>query len=114
MAELRAAGRDPSKGGDVGKRRGAKNSQRMKEQKEWEAEHSTEADPEVFEREILPRLQGASLGTIAKSTGLSEQYGSLIRRGLKVPHERHWEALRQLTLLDERSKLPRRQSASTP
>lgn len=104
MAELRAAGRDPSKGGKVGKRRGAKNSQRMREQKIWESEHGFQAEPEVFKREILPTLQQVSLGAIAKSTGLSEQYCSLIRRGLKVPHERHWENLRHVrTTIDERA-----------
>lgn len=96
MAELRAAGKDPSQGGEVAKRRGAKNSQRMKEQKSWEAEHSTEADPEMFRRDILPKLRGVSLGVMANATGLSQQYCSQIRRGLKMPHEQHWEAFQRL------------------
>lgn len=96
MAQLRAAGRDPSKGGRAKEKRGRKNSQHMKVQAAWEAENGTGADPEVFRREILPHLQDMSLGMLAKATGLSEQYCSLIRRGLYVPHPRHWETFRNL------------------
>lgn len=98
LAELRAAGRDPSRGGEARKKRGQKNSQHMKDQAAWEAEHGIEADPEVFRREIRPQLQEVSLGVMAKATGLSEQYCSLIRSGLKVPHARHWSALRNFHL----------------
>lgn len=101
MAELRAVGRDPSRGGEAAKRRGAKHSQRMMEQKTWESEHGSLADPELFQCEILPRLQDVSLGAMSKATGLSEQYCSVIRRGLKVPHPRHWEALRSGLLTRE-------------
>lgn len=38
-------------------------------------------------------LQDVSLGMMAKATGLSEQYCSLIRRGEYVPHPRHWASL---------------------
>lgn len=96
LAELRAAGRDPSHTREARKQRGAKNSQRMKEEKAWEAEHGSRADPEVFVHEILPKLQGVSLRVMATATGLSEQYCSQIRRGLKVPHHRHWSSLKCL------------------
>jgi hypothetical protein len=68
----------------------------MQDQAAWEVEHGTDADPEVFRHEILPQLQEVSLGRMAKATGLSEQYCSLIRRGLYVPHQRHWTTLRIL------------------
>jgi len=96
MAELRAAGRDPSQTREARKQRGANNSHRMKEQRIWEAEHGVAADPEVFTRNVLPLLQGVSLGAMAKATGLSQQYCSLVRRGLKVPHSRHWEDFRRV------------------
>jgi len=79
MAELRAAGRDPSNGGSAKEKRGRKNSQHMKDQAVWEAEHGTDTDPEVFRQEILSHLGGVSLRAMAKATGLSEQYCSLIR-----------------------------------
>lgn len=97
LTELRAAGKDPSKGGQVAKRRAAKLVQRMNDQAAWEAEHGTEADPMVFEQETLPHLQGITVRTMAKATGLSELYCSLIRRGRHVPHERHWETLARLS-----------------
>ncbi len=65
----------------------------MQDQAAWEAEHGTEANPEMFRREILSRLQDVTLSVMAKATGLSEQYCSLIRRGRYVPHARHWAAL---------------------
>lgn len=96
LTELRAAGKDPSKGGQAKAKRGSKNSQHMQVQAAWEAEHGGDADPETFEREILPLHQNVSLGRLAKATGLSEQYCSLIRRGKYVPHRRHWDPLSRL------------------
>lgn len=93
LAELRAEGRDPTQSREARKQRGIKNSQRMQEQKVWEAEHGTDADPDMFKREILPRLQGLPLRVLAKATGLSQQYCSSIRRGKNLPHQRHWKAL---------------------
>ncbi len=66
----------------------------MQEQAVWEAEYGTDADPEVFRREILPHLQFVTFGVMAKATGLSEGYCSFIRRGIKIPHHRHWSRLR--------------------
>lgn len=97
LAELRAGGKDPSKAGEAKEKRGRKNRQHMQDQAAWEAEHGMEADPEVFRREILPELQGVSLGVMAKATGLSEQYCALIRRGEYVPHGRHWTLLLNVT-----------------
>jgi hypothetical protein len=70
-------------------------SQRKREAKEWEREHrATARDPDVFSREILPGLQGIPLRRLAERTGLSLPYCSQIRRGLKVPHPRHWDLFR--------------------
>jgi len=93
MAELRAAGKDPSAGGRNAEIRAAKLKERWAAQREWDKEGS-QADPEVFRREILPQLQSVSLSKLAEMSGLSVQYCGLIRRGLKVPHPRHWESLR--------------------
>lgn len=103
MAELRAAGKDPSRGGQAKVRRGQKNQQHMREQAAWEAEHGGEAQPQVFEREILPMLKDVSLAAMARATGLSEQYCSLIRRGKYVPHARHWTMLKVLVDSVERT-----------
>jgi hypothetical protein len=52
-------------------------------------------NPEVFRREILPLIQNVPLRRLSKGTGLSLRYVSLIRRGERVPHPRHWDASRE-------------------
>jgi CRISPR-associated protein Cas1 len=96
LTEMRAMGREPSKGGEARRKLGEKNSQHMKDQAVWDAEDQSEAVPEVFRREILPGLQAVSLSTMASATGLSEGYCSFVRRGIKVPHLRHWPILMQI------------------
>src|SRR5262249_23170349 len=46
-----------------------------------------------YARDILPRVQGASLVTLMQATGLSRRYCWLIKTGQQVPHPRHWAAL---------------------
>lgn len=75
----------------------------MAEQEAWEAEHGAVAEPKVFQREILPQLQGVSLSAMAKVTGLSIQYCALIRRGVKVPHQRHWAQLTEFAYHKDQS-----------
>jgi hypothetical protein len=102
MAELRAAGQDPSAGGRNAEVRAAKLKERWAAQRDWD-EAGGEADLEVFRREILPQLQGVSLTRLAEVSGLSVQYCGLIRRGLKVPHPRHWQ--RFLVAFEERRNI---------
>jgi hypothetical protein len=40
-------------------------------------------------------IQNVPLSRLVKATGLSLRYVSQIRRGEKVPHPRHWQALGQ-------------------
>lgn len=93
---LRAVGLDPAHSTEANRRRGEKVATAQKALRQWDAVHEDAADPEVFQREILPGLQGVSLTAMAKATGLSEGYCSFVRRGIKVPHLRHWETLRLL------------------
>ncbi len=53
-------------------------------------------DPDVFRREILPRIQGIPLKKLAETTGLSLAQCGRIRSGQRVPHARHWEGLAML------------------
>jgi hypothetical protein len=53
-------------------------------------------DPAVFEREIQPKLKTVSLLETMRATGLSQTYCGMIRRGVRIPHPRHWEALCEL------------------
>ncbi len=98
LAQLRAAEADPAHGGSAARTRGKKLLSSMKEAARWRDEHGDEHDPERFRREILPRLQGITLRTIARKTGLSVDYCSKIRRGLRVPHPRHWKTLQDISV----------------
>jgi hypothetical protein len=51
------------------------------------------ADQGLFSREILPVIQSVPLAGLARATGLTAGYLSIIRRGEKIPHPRHWPAL---------------------
>lgn len=97
LKELRAEGTNPSPTVEAGEKRRSTMQQRRREEGESDAAHpNTVVDDSVFTTEILPTLQELSLSAIAGATGLFQQYCSLIRRGLNVPHPRHWEAMSRL------------------
>ncbi len=52
--------------------------------------------PSEFRRLILPGLASARPSDLALATGLSAGYCAQIRDGKRVPHVRHWAALRGL------------------
>jgi hypothetical protein len=63
--------------------------QRQRTNRDW----ADEPDGRDFKRDILPGLQGVTLRRITEATGLSKRFASQIRRGLAVPHHRHWDGL---------------------
>jgi len=92
LAQARAADRDPAHGGDAATKRGATNARQLR--KSFECDRNNQRpDPQVFKTEILRQLQGVPLRVMAEATGLSEPYCSLIRRGHRTPHPRHWDLL---------------------
>jgi hypothetical protein len=94
VAHRRADTIDPSHGGAAAKKRGASISRRRDEHRQWIAAHpETMADPELFASEILPIIRTAPLSELVRATGLTAGYLSVIRRGEKMPHPRHWPAL---------------------
>lgn len=99
LATLRAAGNDPAHGGTAGIARGQSNASHYAANAAWEQEtvSGSGSTPDDFTRDILPRLQSIPLRAMANATGLTEGYCSFIRRGLKVPHRRHWETLANLS-----------------
>ena len=98
LEKQKAAGRDTTHGGKAAKRRGQSIAERKRAVREWEREFGKVVDLGVFEREILPLVRGVPLSRLVKATGLSLRYCSQIRRGEKVPHPRHWQALRDSAL----------------
>ena len=68
---------------------------------EWERSQTEEMDPAIFEGEIGPKLKTVSLLETMRATELSRTYCGMIRRGVRILHPRHWEALRILVRLPE-------------
>jgi CRISPR-associated endonuclease Cas1 len=91
LAKLRAEQSDPAHGGLAGQIRGRKNSAHQQAVRAWAG---PQPDPETFKTQILPGLQQTPISELVAATGLSSHYCSLIRLGKRVPHPRHWEALK--------------------
>jgi CRISPR-associated endonuclease Cas1 len=98
LAALRAADADPAHGGAATARRAATMRQRQRERVQWQPDPAEVNDPREFTREILPVIQNVPLRRLSNATGLSLRYVSLIRRGERVPHPRHWDSLRGLPI----------------
>jgi hypothetical protein len=82
------------RGGVAAERRGASRARRTRELREWKAAHpNTVTDPGLFTREILPLIERLPLSDLVRATGLTRGYLSQIRRGMKIPHPKHWPRL---------------------
>ena len=62
----------------------------------WDRRHGP-ADADAYRRDILPTLATIPLRRLQEATQLSKTTCGQIRRGLKVPHPRHWGALQELS-----------------
>jgi len=102
LARLREEGKDPSHGGEAGRKRGRSIAHRAKERAEWETNHTgmdLDHEKNRFKDEILPLLNGFSLSEIMQATGLSKRYVSIIRKGQYTPHPMHYQKLEKLIML---------------
>jgi len=52
---------------------------------------------EAYRTQVLLRLAKISVPAIAAAIGVSEPYAADIRRGRRLPHPRHWQALAELS-----------------
>jgi CRISPR-associated endonuclease Cas1 len=93
LKQLRQEGQDPAHGGRAGQIRGEKNAAHQRAVREW---LGGRPDPATFQVEILPGIREVQIDVLVGATGLSVHYCSLIRLGKKVPHPRHWSALRHV------------------
>ena len=50
-------------------------------------------DEDVYRREILPRLSTFTVKAIRLAFDVSHPYATLIKRGDRIPHPRHWMRL---------------------
>lgn len=95
LARARATGNDPAHGGTAATKRGRANKRRQQEIQQWESVNDR-PPPDAFVRTILPGLSAVTAGEMARATGLSRPYCSMIKRGAYVPHAKHWDVLSQL------------------
>jgi len=91
---LRNQGVDPSHGGEAAAKRAVAMRDRLAANAAWEAVSHPELDGVDFTRDVLPKVRTTPVRQLAKATGLSLIYCSGVRSGEKVPHPRHWDALR--------------------
>jgi CRISPR-associated endonuclease Cas1 len=85
---------DPAQAPEIRGRRGAAIAARKRALTEWErANPGVSYDPELFRREILPRLRTVKLSEIVEAIGCSKASASDIRRGKRTPHVSTWTAL---------------------
>jgi len=85
---------DPASTPEIRGRRGAAIAARKRALSEWDkANPGVVYDPELFRREILPRLQTVKLSDIAEAAGCCKASASDIRRGKWAPHVSTWATL---------------------
>jgi hypothetical protein len=60
-------------------------------------------DEDVYRRDILPCLSKFTVKAIRLTLGISHPYATLIRRGMSIPHPRHWLSLARLAGCDKRA-----------
>jgi hypothetical protein len=92
---------DPAQAPEIRGRRGAAIAARKRALSGWDkANPGMVRDPELFRRDILPRLGTAPLSEIAEAAGCSKASASDIRRGKWTPHVSTWGALGRLVSLE--------------
>jgi len=88
---------DPAQASEIRGRRGAAIAARKRALSEWDkANPDVMYDPELFRREIMPKLAKVKLSAIAEAAGCSKAYASDIRRGKWTPHVSTWAAFAAL------------------
>ena len=92
---------DPASTPEIRGRRGGAIAARKRALAEWDKVNPGAVyDPELFRREILPRLATVKLSEIAEAAGCCKASASDIRRGKWAPHVSAWVVLGALVGLD--------------
>ncbi len=90
-------GADPAHSPEIRGRRGAAIAARRRALTEWDKVNPDAVyDPELFRREILPRLGTVPLAEIMEAAGCCKASASDYRRGKRTPHVSTWGALGKL------------------
>jgi CRISPR-associated endonuclease Cas1 len=79
-------------------RRSATQARQAQALRNWHpSDLPTWLDEDCYRREILPRLSKFTVKKIRLTIDVSHPYATLIRRGVSIPHPRHWLPLAELT-----------------
>jgi CRISPR-associated endonuclease Cas1 len=88
---------DPAQAPEIRGRRGAAIAARKRALTEWNKVSPDRAyDPDLFRREILPRLGTVPLAEIMEAAGCCKASASDYRRGKRTPHLSTWAALAKM------------------
>ncbi len=94
LVRMRAKGRDRTNTPEARGKRSGKAARRHWENRLASGRiRTSRSEREEFRTRILPRLASIPLRALVDATGLSKPHCSMIKRGLRVPHPRHWPAL---------------------
>ena len=78
-------------------RRAATHAKQVEALREWNpAELPSWLDEDFYRREVLPRLSEFTAKKIRVAIDVSHPYATLIKRGYRIPHPRHWMKLAEL------------------
>jgi hypothetical protein len=92
---------DPAHSPEISRRRGAAISARKRALIAWDDAHpGATYDPELYTRDILPRLGTVRLAAIIEATGVCKATASGWRNGRTTPHVSTWPALARLVGAD--------------
>lgn len=96
LADMRAAERDPAQTIEAKAKRVVAYVKRKEDARAWLRENPGPHDRSLYRSEILPMLTEVTLPEMMRATGLTSSYCWRIKRGERIPHPMHWEALRSL------------------
>lgn len=78
-------------------RRAATHAKQVEALRKWSpSDLPTWLDEDTYRREVMPRLATLTVKRIRLAISVSHPYATLIKRGQKIPHPRHWQPLAKL------------------
>jgi hypothetical protein len=94
--QMQREGRDPAHGGKATEKRSTTQRENRLKNVAWEANPTHSMSVDEYRSLILPELGSLSSRFLAKTMGVSIGYAADVRKGIWIPHPRHWKALMHL------------------
>jgi CRISPR-associated endonuclease Cas1 len=93
LAAMRASSDDPARSLEATARKREKSRSASLAMQAWEGEHGR-GNPELYDREVMPRIQEMTVPQLMKLTGLIQFHCWKVRKGDRTLHARHWDVIR--------------------